>query len=59
MLNSVVKDPVAAKGLLRHSSVTTTQKHYVKEVPAIKLAAMKKIGVLCNHYATVDDVPPA
>ena len=52
MLNSVEKDPMAAKGLLRHSSVATTQKHYIKEVPAVTLAAMKKIEKLCNDCAT-------
>ena len=52
MLNSVEKDPMAAKGLLRHSSVATTQKHYIKEVPAVTLAAMQKIEQLCNDCAT-------
>ena len=48
MLNSVEKDPMAAKGLLRHSSVATTQKHYIKEVPAVTLAAMQKVEQLCS-----------
>ena len=59
MLNSVEKDPMAAKGLLRHSSVATTQKHYIKEVPAVTLAAMQKIELLCNDCATAGDVLPA
>ena len=59
LLNSIEKDPMAAKGLLRHTSVATTQKHYIKEVPAITLAAMKKIEVLCNQYAPVEEVLPA
>lgn len=32
-LHSIEKDPMAAKGLLRHSSVLTTQMHYIKEAP--------------------------
>src|ERR1700730_405814 len=32
MVHSVEKDPMAAKGLLRHASVITTQTHYIKEV---------------------------
>jgi hypothetical protein len=52
VVNSDEKDPMAAKGLLRHSSVVTTQKHYIKEVPAVTLAAMKKIELLCNDSAT-------
>ena len=42
------KDPMAAKGLLRHSSVLTTQKHNIKEVPETTLNAMKKVEALCN-----------
>jgi hypothetical protein len=33
LVNSVEKDAMAAKGLLRHATVVTTQKHYIKEVP--------------------------
>jgi integrase len=49
MIQNVEKDPMAAKGLLRHSSVITTQKHYIKEVPHTTLNAMKKVEALCNH----------
>ena len=59
LLNSVEKDPMAAKGLLRHTSVITTQKHYIKEVPATTLAAMQKIEVLCNQLAPEGEVLPA
>ena len=51
MVHSVEKDPMAAKGLLRHSSVVTTQKHYIKEVPETTLNAMRKVEVLCNDRA--------
>lgn len=32
-LASLSRDPLASKGLLRHSSLATTQKHYIKDVP--------------------------
>ena len=59
MVNSVEKDPMAAKGLLRHASVITTQKHYIKEVPEVTLNAMKKVEALCNHRATTTPILPA
>ena len=52
LVNAVEKDAMAAKGLLRHASVTTTQKHYIKEVPAITLSAMEKVETLCTDRAT-------
>jgi integrase len=51
MVHSVEKDPMAAKGLLRHSSVVTTQKHYIKDVPETTLSAMRKVEALCNDRA--------
>jgi integrase len=59
MVHNVEKDPMAAKGLLRHSSVITTQKHYIKEVPQTTLNAMKKVEALCNHRATLGDTQPS
>ena len=50
--NAVEKDAMAAKGLLRHASVTTTQKYYIKEVPEVTLKAMEKVEALCNGRAT-------
>jgi hypothetical protein len=52
IVNAVEKDAMAAKGLLRHSSVTTTQKHYIKEVPEVTLRAMEKVETLCTDCAT-------
>jgi integrase len=52
LVNSIEKDAMAAKALLRHSSVLTTQKHYIKEVPEITLRAMAKIEALCTNRAT-------
>jgi len=54
LVNSVEKDAMAAKGLLRHASVITTQKHYIKEVPGITLKAMEKIEALCTNRATAE-----
>ena len=48
LLNSIEKDAMAAKGLLRHASVITTQRHYIKHVPEITLRAMEKVEVLCS-----------
>jgi integrase len=50
-VHNLEKDPMAAKGLLRHSSVITTQKHYIKEVPETTLNAMRKVEALCNIRA--------
>jgi integrase len=52
LVSSIEKDPMAAKGLLRHASVAPTLEHYVKEVPEVTLKAMNKIEALCNHDAT-------
>lgn len=38
---------LAAKGLLRHSSVSTTERHYIKDVPEDTLRAMKRLEALC------------
>jgi hypothetical protein len=51
-------DTMAAKGLLRHTSVATTQKHYIKDVPEITLQAMKKIEVLCTNRANLSENRP-
>jgi len=52
-LAALSKDSRAAKGLLRHSSVSTTQRHYIKDVPENRLEAMKLLENLCNPRATV------
>lgn len=43
------KDSFAAKGLLRHSSVSTTERHYIKDVPESILKAMKLLESLCSE----------
>lgn len=54
LVNSVKKDAMAANGLLRHASVTTAQKHYIKEVPELTLKSMEKVEALCTDRATAE-----
>lgn len=49
---SLSKDPMAAKGLLRHSSLTTTAKHYIKDVPQNTQEAMNQLEKLFNDCST-------
>ena len=45
---------LAAKCLLRHSNVSTTERHYIhyiKDVPESTLQAMKLLEGLCNECA--------
>ncbi len=52
-IKSMSKDSLAAKGLLRHSSVTTTERHYIKDVPENTLRAMNQLEKLFNDCSTV------
>jgi integrase len=45
-LAAAVDSPVAAKGLLRHRNLATTQQHYIKDVPEETLRAVGKIDAL-------------
>jgi hypothetical protein len=47
-------DSLAAKGLLRHSSVSTTERHYTKDVPESTLQAMKRLETLCKERAIAE-----
>jgi integrase len=53
-----LSNSLAAKGLLRHSSVSTTERHYIKDVPESTLQAMKRLESLCNFRATEVEVKP-
>jgi hypothetical protein len=53
-----LSDSLAAKGLLRHSSVSTTERHYIKDVPESTLKAMKRLEALCNECATQEGAKP-
>jgi integrase len=48
-------DSLAAKGLLRHSSVSTTERHYIKDAPESTLRAMKRLEALCRPAAIVEN----
>jgi integrase len=53
-------DSLAAKGLLRHSSVSTTERHYIyiKDVPESTLQAMKRLETLCKERAITEGLKP-
>lgn len=53
-----LSNSLAAKGLLRHSSVSTTERHYIKDVPESTLQAMKLLETLCNSRATTGEAKP-
>jgi hypothetical protein len=53
-----LSDSLAAKGLLRHSSVSTTERHYIKDVPESTLEAMKLLEALCNECAIERQAKP-
>lgn len=46
LASSIARDPMAAKGLLRHSSVNTTLAHYIKDVPEVTQNAMAQVEAL-------------
>jgi integrase len=46
LTSSVSRDPMAAKGLLRHTSVSTTLNHYIKDVPEVTENAMNLVEEL-------------
>jgi integrase len=49
LTSSIERDPMAAKGLLRHSSVNTTLAHYIKNVPEVTQRAMEKVEALLTE----------
>jgi len=50
-IKSLSKDSLAAKGLLRHSSVSTTERHYIKDVPENTLSAMNELEKLFTVFS--------
>lgn len=50
-LNTITRDPMAAKGLLRHSSVNTTLTHYIKSVPEVTANVMPQVEQLFSAAA--------
>jgi hypothetical protein len=55
LASSVARDPMAAKGLLRHTSVNTTLKHYIKDIPQVTENAMTLVEELFKQRS-VDDL---
>lgn len=53
-----LSNSLAAKGLLRHSSVSTTERQYIKDVPESTLHAMRLLETLCNPRATTGEAKP-
>jgi integrase len=51
LTSSISRDPMAAKGLLRHSSVNTTLAHYIKDVPEVTRRAMEQVEALIAPHA--------
>jgi hypothetical protein len=49
---------MASKGLLRHTNLATTTRHYVKDVPENTQSAMILLETLCNRSATDSDTRP-
>ncbi len=52
-LAGLTRDGMASKGLLRHTNLATTTRHYVKDVPENTLAAMNLLETLFNQCSTV------
>jgi len=48
-LNTMTRNPMAAKGLLRHSSANTTLIHYIKEVPEVTANGMAQVEQLFSE----------
>lgn len=57
-LAGLTRDGMASKGLLRHTNLATTTRHYVKDVPENTQSAMILLETLCNRRATDSDVRP-
>jgi hypothetical protein len=55
-ITALSRDSYAAKGLLRHSSVSTTERHYIKDIPKTTLDAMKRLETLCIELANAQVV---
>ena len=55
-LTAITRDPMAAKGLLRHSSVNTTLAHYIKDVPEVTASGMAQVELLFGEFDVVGQV---
>jgi hypothetical protein len=57
-LAGLTRDGMASKGLLRHTNLATTTRHYVKDVPENTLAAMNRLETLFNRCSPADAAKP-
>jgi integrase len=57
-LAGLTRDGMASKGLLRHTNLATTTRHYVKDVPENTLSAMNQLESLFNKCSTGSPVRP-
>jgi integrase len=57
-LAGLTKDGMASKGLLRHTNLATTTRHYVKDVPENTLSAMNLLETLFNGCSTAGAIRP-
>jgi integrase len=55
-LTAMTHDPMAAKGLLRHSSVNTTLAHYIKDVPEVTANGMAQVEQLFSDLDAANQV---
>src|SRR5713226_6919903 len=55
-LTAITRDPMAAKGLLRHSSVNTTLAHYIKDVPEVTANGMAQVEQLFSELDVAGQV---
>jgi integrase len=55
-LTAITRDPMAAKGLLRHSSVNTTLAHYIKDVPEVTANGMAQVEQLFDKLDAGEQV---
>jgi integrase len=58
-ITGLSRDSHAAKGLLRHSSVSTTERHYIKDVPENTFQAMKQLEALCGVLGASEGSKPS
>lgn len=55
-LTAITRDAMAAKGLLRHSSVNTTLAHYIKDVPEVTVNGMAQVEELFSELDAANRV---
>ncbi len=57
-VTALSRDSLAAKRLLHDSSVSTTERHYIKDVPETTLQAMNQLEAMCDECAKPQESKP-